>query len=203
MPVSQTASTPLGRHATAGVHGQHAHAEAGAAAADLFADVAEADNSERHVGKARMREVDRTAFARPGSEGRPPALAANGVPTSFFLPADVGVQIAAEAGDVAEDLIGDGIGEQAPHVGELARVIDEGGEDVVLEAGGGRLHPAQLRRCFEQARGELAEEGVRFGYLVERFLFVGAVDDGHVSGGFADALQARGVDVGIDDEFHS
>ena len=53
------------------------------------------------------------------------------------------VEVAGEAQHVAEHVVRNDVGIQPPHVGELAGVLDERGEDVMLQAGGGRLDPAQ------------------------------------------------------------
>ena len=86
------------------------------------------------------------------------------------------MQVAGEADDVAHHLVGDHVGEQPAHVGQRAGMLDQLGEDVMLQAGGRRLHPAQPAGGGQQRRRDLAEEGVGVGHGGERLGLVRGVD---------------------------
>ena len=185
-----------------GIGGDDFHAEGFAAAGDFLADVAEADDAEGEVGEAAVGAVNGADEAGAGGEAGASAFSADGIPGGLALAADVEVEVAREAGDVAEDLVGDDIGEEAAHVGEGAGVLDEGVEDVVLEAGGGGLDPAELGGGGEELGGDLAEEGVGVGDFGLGLGRLGAIGDGHVAGGLADLGEALIVDGRMDDELH-
>ena len=88
----------------------------------------------------------------------PFGLAAGRFPASSRLVANVRVQVSREAQDVAVHVIRNDVGEQAPHVRQYARVLDQCRKKVVLETGGGGLDPFEIAGRSEQLGGELAEE---------------------------------------------
>ena len=57
-------------------------------------------------------------------------------------------------------MVGDDIVEQAAHVGKLAGMFDQFGEDIMFEAGGGGLDPPEVFRSSQQFGSDLAEESV-------------------------------------------
>ena len=69
------------------------------------------------------------------------------------------MQIAGEAENEAEHMVGDDIVEQAAHVGELAGMFDQFGEDIMFKAGGGGLDPLEVFRSSQEFGSDLAEEG--------------------------------------------
>ncbi len=96
---------------------------------------------------------------------------------------DVGMQVAGEAQDVTHDLIGNHVAEQAPHVGQGARVGNQLGEDVVLQADGEGLDPSEPVRAGEHQGSELAENGIRTGHDLQGGLLIGRVGELRVRGG--------------------
>ena len=143
-----------------GIDGQHAHAERQAATSDLGADAAQANNAERGIAQMHMSAVDGADNAGAGCNGHARLLAADRRPVPAHLLDDVLMQIARETENVAEHLIGDHVREQAAHVGQHAGMSNQFRKKIMFEAGGGRLHPAQLPGGGQQRRRELAEEGV-------------------------------------------
>ena len=104
-------------------------------------------------------------------KARASGLPARRFPVRLELLPDVAGKIAGEAEDIAEDMVGDDVGIEPAHIGELAGVVHQRREHVVLQAGGGRLHPTQAARRRQQRGRELSEKGVGFGDLPHgRFL---------------------------------
>ena len=112
------------------------------------------------------------------------------------------MELAGEAEDVAEDVVGDDVREEAAHVGERAGMVDQLGEDVVLEARRRRLHPAEPAGGAEQRGRQLAEEGVGVGDGLQGLGVVAGVDDGHEPAA-SDASQPLVLDGGMDDQLHA
>ena len=132
---------------------------------------------------------------------RPPSPP-TGAHAALRLLKDVAVQVAGEAEDVADHLIGDHVGEEAAHVGQHARMGDQFGEEVVFEADGRRLHPAQAAGGGQQRRRDLAEEGVGVRHVGQGLRLGRGVDHDHGTGRLRDAGQAFRLDGRVDDEFH-
>src|SRR5262249_20805566 len=76
----------------------------------LAADAAQPDDAERHVRQVQVRPVDAGDVGRPHDEVDALALAPDRRPVAPGLLQDVPVQVAGEADDVAEDLVGDDVG---------------------------------------------------------------------------------------------
>jgi len=83
------------------------------------------------------------------------------------LPAHVRVQVAGEAEDVAQNLIGDDIAEEPSKIAQDARCSTSSGKHVVFQTGRERLDPAQSVGAREQVGRNLANErvGARHGGL--------------------------------------
>ena len=86
------------------------------------------------------------ALTTPGPVAKATRAASppTGAQSALRLLEDVAVEVAGEAEDVAEHLIGDDVGEEAAHVGQHARMGGQFGEEVMFEADGRRLHPAAV-----------------------------------------------------------
>ena len=84
-----------------------------------------------------MRQVDRAGHARAGGKSLPRLFAADRRPGRASLVANVSVQMPSEAEHHAQDVLGDHVGEQTSHVGELARMLDQLGKQIVLQTGRG------------------------------------------------------------------
>ena len=135
---------PLGGVGLHRVHGHHLHAERQSAPRHFAADTAQAHHAERPVRDVQVRPVPVGHDRRTDEEAVPLRLAPHGLPPALRLIADVAVEVSGEAQNVAEDVIGNHVGVQSPHVGQHAGVLGQLGEHVVLQAGRGRLHPPQL-----------------------------------------------------------
>ena len=149
-----------GHFAGEGIDGVDGHAERGGAVTDFRADGAGAHDAEGTVGEMQMTAVDFANLSGSGDKIGFAGHSADGLPFCFILLADVAVQIAGETENKAEHMIGDDIVKQSAHIGELAGMLDQFGEDIMFEAGGGGLDPLEVFRSSQEFGGDLAEEGV-------------------------------------------
>ena len=202
--IPATEVTPVGMAVArrVAIDGADGHAEGQGPPRDLGADGAEADDPEGRRGEVDGRAVHRVDHARAGREADPCRLAADRLVAVLDLAADVGVQVAGEAEDVAQHLVGDDVAEQPAHVGQRAGVRDQGGEEVVFQAGRERLHPAQAVGAGECFGRDLAEEGVGPRHGVDRRCGVGRVDPFGRGRFGLEHGQALGLDRRVDDELH-
>jgi len=131
--------------------------------------------------------IDFRHGARARREGNSLLFASLGRPMRGLLAADVNVQIARETSHVAQHLIGDHIRKQPAHVRQYQRVFRELIEDIVFEAGRGRLHPPQAARGLQQRWCQLAEKCVRVLDCRKCLRLVGCIDHAHAFSGFDDS----------------
>ena len=129
-------------------------------------DLTDTDHAQGAVRKVQVCPVNGVDDSRSRHESNAGLFSADGRPVPLLLLADVRVQVPREAEDVPQHLIGDHVREEPAHVRELAGMIDQGREEVVFKTGGRRLHPAQVLRCRQQFRGQLAEKGIGIGNFV-------------------------------------
>jgi hypothetical protein len=149
-----------------------------------------------------MGQIDGVHHARPGREVHAGRFAAGGVPTPGRLPTNIKVQVAGEAEQIAQHLVGDDVGENSPHVGQQARMVDQRGKHVMLEAGRRRLHPAEPAGGRQQRRRQLAEEGVG---IDDFTLCQGRIDhvgDLHWAGRRHDLFEPLLLNSRVNDELH-
>ena len=148
------------------------------------------------------RPVHRVDRARPLAEAHPRRFPFGLLVAVLDLPADVGVQVPGEAEHIAHHLVGDHVAEQPPHVGHDARVLDQGREHVVLQAGRERLDPAEPVGPLEHLGRDLAEEPVGPRHRRDRIGRSRRVDHHRPRRGPMEGMQAVGLDGGMDDELH-
>lgn len=125
---------------------------------------------------------------------------ADGGPLTGGLAAEVEVEVSREAEKVADDVIGDDVGVESTHVGERAGMVDEFGEEVMFEAGGGGLDPAEALGAGEEVGRGATEEGVGRGGGVERRVETRGVGDFEAGVGGRDFFEAGVVDGGVNEE---
>ncbi len=163
--VSQAVDVPdvidnAGHFAGEGVDSVNRHAERCGAVTDFRTDGAGSDNAERTVGEMQVTAIDFADLSGAGDEVGFAGGSADGLPFCFPLLVDVAMQITGEAEYEAEHMVGDDIVEQAAHVGKLAGMFDQFGEDIMFEAGGRGLDPLEVFRSGQQFGSDLAEESV-------------------------------------------
>src|SRR5262245_59578330 len=146
-----------------------------------------------------MSAIDCRYNARTSGESGPLRLTAEWLPMASQLVSDIVVQVPRKADHIAQHLVGDDIRKQPTHVGEHTWMRDELRKDIVLQARGRRLDPAQLFGGGEQRRRELAEEGVRLGHGREGVRLTRCIDYGHRAGRVDDAAETSGLDWRVDD----
>ncbi len=142
------------------IDGVDGHPKGGSAVTDFRADGADTHDAERTVGEMQMAAIDFADLSGSGNEIWLASGSADGLPLCLILLADIAVQIASEAEDEAEDVVGDDIVKQSAHIGELAGMFDQFGEDIMFEAGGGGLDPLEIFGSGQQFGSQLTEEGV-------------------------------------------
>ena len=118
------------------------------------------------------------------------------------LLADVLMQVAGEAQDIAHHLVGDHVAEEAAHVGQDAGVGLQLGEHVMFEAGRERLHPSQsIGPCQHRGR-DLSDECVGAGHGGLRLGGVGGVDPLGPRRGRLQGAEPVGIDGRMNHQLH-
>ncbi len=191
-----------GNAAATRVDAEDFHAEGGGPPADFRPDVADADHAQRTVGKVQVPAIDLADEGRAVKEIGAADFAADRLPSMPLLPVAIEMQVPREGEHEAHHVIGDDVGEQAPHVAQHAGVRDQLIEQVMLEARRRRLHPAEPTGAREQRRRDLAEERVGVDDLSERVGVVLCVDDRHCAGGVHDLRESFVVDWWKYQELH-
>ena len=109
------------------------------------------------------------------------------------------VKIPGEAENEAEDVVGNDVGEDAAHIGQGRGVLHQGGEEIVLHAGTGRLNPVQPGFRSQQPGRHLAEEGIGVHHGRGGGGLVGRVHHGaSVTRGVHDRGEAVSIHGGMD-----
>jgi hypothetical protein len=163
------------------IDGAERHAECRRPPADFRANTARADDSHAAVRQVSMGTIG--AADATGTDAHVQVhVIADRTPDSLVLPPDVGVQMSRETQDVAEDVIGDHIGEDAAHVADLARMRNELGKQIVFQAGSGRLNPFEPGGASEQRRRDFSKEAGDVGDFLEGDLFIAGIDDLQLGG---------------------
>ncbi len=188
-----------GHFAGEGIDGVNSHAERGGAVTDFCADGAGAHDTEGTVGKMQMAAIDFADLSGSGDKIGFAGDSADRLPFCFILLADVAMQIAGEAENEAEHMVGDDIVEQAAHVGELAGMFDQFGEDIMFKAGGGGLDPLEVFRSSQEFGSDLAEEGVGIFDFAQCLREVTGITDGELVRDLLYSCEPRVINGGIDE----
>ena len=183
-----------------GVDRQHPHPEGQASAGHLRSDAAQTDHAQSGVRKVDVGPVGGSDVSQAAHEvGDFPTGVSHHLPGGFRLIADVVVEIPGEAEDESEDVLGNDVREDAPHVGQDRGMLHQGGEEIVFHAGTGRLYPVQPGFRCQQLWRHLAEEGVGVHQGRGCGVLVGRAHHGAaVTGSFHDRGKAMSIHGGID-----
>ena len=149
-----------------------------------------------------MPAVDLTDESGSRGEVGPSRFSADRFPVPNPLLVAVQMQVPRKTQHKSQHVVGNHIGEESAHVAQLARVLDQRVEHVVLETGRRGLHPAQPFGLRQQRRSDLSEVGIRIGDLGHRRDFVGRVDDCHWPRRFADQRQSLVFDGRKEHKLH-
>src|SRR5262245_14436184 len=126
------------------IHAYDPHPEGLRATADFRADCTKSNDAERLIRQMPVGEVDRADLARPGRKADACFFSTHWSPMVMQLVADVRMQVASEADDVAHDLVGDHVREEPAHVGQYTGMLDECRKQIVFQTGRKRLYPPQF-----------------------------------------------------------
>jgi hypothetical protein len=99
-------------------------------------------------------------------------------------------------------MIGNYIGKESAHVAQFARVLDQLIEQVMFQAGCGRLHPSQLFGGRQEFRRNFSEKSVGVSNFGCRGLFIACVDDRNFTSGFSDEFEPTRIDGWVQQELH-
>lgn len=126
------------------VDSENSHPEGPGPATDLLSNCTNTNDAERTVRQMPVSPVDGADNSWALREVWKGRSAADRLPASFTLLIAVQVQVSRKCQHIPQNVIRDDIGEDPSHIGQHARVFNQLGKDVMLEAGSGRLNPFEL-----------------------------------------------------------